>query len=190
MNSNAFQFLPSICLLASASLRLACFLALLVAGQLLAAESSNRPNSSWFEQQLTNGSRTSAIPSTLATAAATNLIGSATAAVAGFTNNMDSLDSKHKLAIGDRLSFRIVEDEEEPKPLFVTDSGDLEVPNLGRYPAEGKSCKELAQALKAALEVEFYYQATVILAVDLMAKSRGKVYLVGPVRAAGPQDVP
>jgi polysaccharide export outer membrane protein len=110
-------------------------------------------------------------------------------AVAG-TNSMDALDDKHKLAIGDRLSFRIIEDEEDPKQLFVTDSGDLEVPYIGRFPAESKTCKELAKALKTELEKEYYYQATVIVAVDLMAKSRGKVYLVGPVRSPGPQEIP
>ena len=103
---------------------------------------------------------------------------------------MDSLDDKYRLAIGDRLSFRIVEDEEEPKALFVTDSGDLETPYIGRYPVVGRTCKELARALKVEFEKEYYYQATVIVAVDVMTKSRGKVYLVGPVRSPGPQDVP
>jgi len=106
------------------------------------------------------------------------------------TNSMDALDDQHKLAIGDRLSFRIVEDEEDPKSLIVTDSGDLEVPYIGRFPAVGKSCKELAYALKAELEKEYYYQATVIVAVDAMTRSRGKVYLVGPVRMPGPQEIP
>jgi protein involved in polysaccharide export with SLBB domain len=106
------------------------------------------------------------------------------------TNSMDALDERHPLSIGDRLSFRIVEDEEDPKQLFVTDLGDLEVPYLGRFPAAGRTCKELARALKGELEKEYYFQATVIVAVDLMAKSMGKVYLVGPVRAPGPQDVP
>jgi len=107
-----------------------------------------------------------------------------------FTNSMDALDDQHKLAIGDRLSFRIVEDEEDPKPLTVTDAGDVEFPYIGRFPAVGKSCKELAYALKRELEKEYYYQATVLLGVDIMAKSRGKVYLVGPVRMPGPQDIP
>jgi polysaccharide export outer membrane protein len=112
------------------------------------------------------------------------------------TPSSTTLDDKHRLAIGDRLSFRILEDQEdpseplEPKSLIVTDSGELEVPYLGRYPAENKTCKQLAQELKAALEKDYYYQATVMIAVDLMAKSRGKVYLVGPVRLAGPQDIP
>jgi protein involved in polysaccharide export with SLBB domain len=106
------------------------------------------------------------------------------------TNSMDALDDKHVLAIGDVLSFRIVEDEEERKTLIVTDSGDLEVPYIGRFPADNRTCKQLARELKAALEKEYYYQATVIIAVDSMARSRGKVYLVGPVRMPGPQDIP
>jgi polysaccharide export outer membrane protein len=103
---------------------------------------------------------------------------------------MDTLDEKYHLAIGDRLSFRIQEDEEDPKALTVADSGQLEIPYIGRFPAENKTCKQLARELKQALEQEYYYQATVILAVDLMTKSRGKVYLVGPVRVPGAQDIP
>ena len=106
------------------------------------------------------------------------------------TNSMDSLDDSYKLAIGDRLSYRIIEDEEDPKPLMVTDSGDVEFPYIGRFPVVGKTCKQLALALKAELEKEYYYEATVILAVDFMTKSRGKIYLVGPVRAPGPQEIP
>jgi protein involved in polysaccharide export with SLBB domain len=108
----------------------------------------------------------------------------------GATNSMDALDDKHKLAIGDHLSFRIVEDEEDPKPLLVTDSGDLEFPYIGRFPAVDKTCRQLARELKAELEKEYYYHATVIIAVDVMAKNRGRVYLVGPVRMPGPQEIP
>jgi polysaccharide biosynthesis/export protein len=109
----------------------------------------------------------------------------------GLTNSMQLLDDHYKLAIGDQLSFRILQDEDEPpKQLLVTDSGDLEVPYIGRVPAAGKTCKQLAFELKRALEKDYYYQATVILAVDQRAKSRGKVYLVGPVRNPGPQDIP
>jgi protein involved in polysaccharide export with SLBB domain len=115
---------------------------------------------------------------------------SAAGAQAGGTNGMSNLDDKYKLAVSDRLSFRIVEDEEEPKPLTVTDSGELEVPYVGRFPATGKTCKQLALELKQALEKDYYYDATVIVAVDVMTKSRGKVYLIGPVHAPGPQDIP
>ncbi len=139
-----------------------------------------------------------AIPAAAAKPAATspaanepaNVPAASSAPVTSGTNSMDSLDDRYRLAIGDRLSFRIIEDEEDPKPLFVTDSGDLEVPYIGRFPAVNKSCKELANSLKTELEKEYYFHATVIIAVDAMTKSRGKVYLVGAVRTAGPQEIP
>ena len=86
-----------------------------------------------------------------------------------------------------------MEDEEDPKPLFVTDSGDLEVPYIGRVPAENKTCRQLAAEIKASLEKRYYYQATVMIAVDVMAKSQksqGRVYLVGAVRLPGPVEIP
>jgi polysaccharide export outer membrane protein len=102
----------------------------------------------------------------------------------------NTLDDKLKLGIGDRLSYRIIEDIEDPKPLVVTDSGDIEVPLIGRIPALGKTCKQLAGEMKVKLEEEYYYHATVVLAIDLFNRSRGKVYLVGYVRVPGPQDIP
>jgi protein involved in polysaccharide export with SLBB domain len=103
---------------------------------------------------------------------------------------MAVLDDHHLLAIGDVLSFRIVEDEEDARILTVTDAGDLELPGLGRFPAEQRTCKQLARELKAALEQDYYYHATVIVAVNAMTKSRGKVYLVGPIRTPGVQELP
>jgi protein involved in polysaccharide export with SLBB domain len=106
------------------------------------------------------------------------------------TNGMDALDNTHTLAIGDILSFRIVEDEDDPRTMIVTDSGDLEVPYIGRFPAQNLTCKQLARQIKAALEKDYYFQATVIIAVNTMARSRGKVYLVGAIRIPGPEDLP
>ena len=76
------------------------------------------------------------------------------------------------------------------KALIVTDSGELEVPYIGRFPSANKTCKQLARELGTALEREYYHHATVILANDQMAKSRGRVYLVGAVRLPGPQEIP
>jgi len=137
----------------------------------------------------TNPSFESASPSTKVSAdstAGTNSV----AAADPKPSVMETLDEKHRLAVGDRVSFRIVEDEEEPRALIVTDSGEIEVPYIGRFTATEKTCKELAVALKAELEKEYYYQATVMVGLDLMARSRGRVYLVGPVRAPGPQEIP
>jgi polysaccharide export outer membrane protein len=124
-------------------------------------------------------------------AASSNQVTSLSAAVStpDSTNAFNALDDKYRLTIGDQLSFQIIEDEEDPKSLVVTDSGDLQVPYIGRYPAVGKTCKELSLALKRELEKEYYVQATVIIAVDLKPRSRGKIYVVGAVGAPGPQDI-
>jgi polysaccharide export outer membrane protein len=111
------------------------------------------------------------------------------ASASGATNQANVLDDKYKLAIGDQLSFRIVEDEDDPKLLAIKDSGDLEVPYIGRYPAVGKTCKELAQDLKREFEKTYYWHATVIMAVDSKPRSRGKIYISGAIGTAGPQDI-
>ena len=103
--------------------------------------------------------------------------------------SVNAMDDKYRLAIGDELSFQILEDEEDPKLLPVTDSGDLQVPYIGRFPAAGKTCKELAAALKVELEKKYYYHATVVVAVDSKPRSRGKIYIVGAIRTPGPQEI-
>src|SRR5688572_29099726 len=83
------------------------------------------------------------------------------------TNSMAVLDDKKKLGSNDYVSFRVVEDrDDESQRLRINDSGELEVPYIGLVPAAGRSCKELAYSVKAALEREYYYHATVIIAVD------------------------
>jgi protein involved in polysaccharide export with SLBB domain len=107
------------------------------------------------------------------------------------TTTKDTLDDKHQLAIGDHLRFRIAEDDEESRVLMVTDSGEIELPNnMGRFAATEKTCKELAKIIKMELEKEYYYKATVNLAVEQMARSRGKVQFAGAVRMPGTQEIP
>src|ERR1700719_3397555 len=108
------------------------------------------------------------------------------------TNSMTVLDDKKKLGSNDFVSFRVVEDRDnDSQRLRVNDSGELEVPYIGLVPAQGKTCKELAFNIKSALEKEYYYHATVILAVDRVSdKSRGRVYVYGSVKSQGPQEVP
>jgi polysaccharide biosynthesis/export protein len=108
------------------------------------------------------------------------------------TNSMTVLDDKKRLGSDDYVSFRVVEDRDgESQRLRVNDNGELEVPYIGLVQAEGKTCKELAYNIKSALEKEYYYHATVILAVDRVSeKSRGKIYVYGAVKAQGPQEIP
>lgn len=108
------------------------------------------------------------------------------------TNSMTVLDDKKKLGSNDFISFRVVEDRDnDSQRLRVNDNGELEVPYVGLVPAQGKSCKELAYTIKGLLEKEYYYHATVILAVDRVSeKSRGRIYVYGSVKTQGPQEVP
>src|SRR3954468_16907976 len=108
------------------------------------------------------------------------------------TNSMTVLDDKKRLGSNDYVSFRVVEDRDnESQHLRVNDNGELEVPYAGLIPASGRTCKQLAYSVKAALEKEYYYNATVIIAVDRVSeKSRGKVYVIGSVRGPGPQEIP
>jgi len=109
-----------------------------------------------------------------------------------WTNSMTVLDDKKRLGPNDYVSFRVVEDrDDESQRLRVNDNGELEVPYAGLVPASGRTCKQVAYAVKAALEKEYYYNATVIIAVDRVSeKSRGKVYIIGSVRGPGPQEIP
>jgi protein involved in polysaccharide export with SLBB domain len=108
------------------------------------------------------------------------------------TNSMSVLDDKKRLGSNDRVSFRVVEDRDnESQQLRVNDNGELEVPYIGLVQASGRTCKELAFSVKAALEREYYYHATVIIAVDHVSeKSRGKIYVYGNVKGQGPQEIP
>jgi protein involved in polysaccharide export with SLBB domain len=116
---------------------------------------------------------------------------------ASFVNSMALLNDEYKLGPGDLLSFRVLEDEDPAKHVPVMDSGEADIPFLGRLNVTGRSCKAVASEIKTALEKQFYIRATVILCLDTMgpkhaavAGSRGKIYLMGQVRAQGPQEIP
>lgn len=114
----------------------------------------------------------------------------ASAIVSG-TTSMEVLDNTRKLGPGDRLSYRVVEERRPPVSVLVADSGELEVPLIGRVPATGKTCRQLASAIKPMLERDYFHKATVIVGLDAVsAKARGRVYLTGQVRAQGPIDIP
>lgn len=125
-----------------------------------------------------------------ATAVVASVSRIAAAAASDLPEMMRGLDDRQKLAVGDRVSYRVVEDREDAKALAVTDSGEVEVPYLGRYKALDKTCYQLAVELKAALEKDFYRRASVVINLDAMSRSRGKVYVFGHVRAPGTVEIP
>jgi len=98
-------------------------------------------------------------------------------------------DDKYRLRAGDRVSLQIMEDRELPKSLMVADSGELDVPYVGRVAASDKTCRQLADDLKAQLEKEYYYRATVVIALDVVNKFLGRVYVWGQVKNQGPVDI-
>ncbi len=115
---------------------------------------------------------------------------SAAGIVAG-TTSMDVLDNVRKLGAGDRLSYRVVQEKRAPLSLTVTDSGEVEVPLIGRVRAGGRTCRELAEAIKPLLQREYFIHATVIIGLDsASAKSRGTVYVSGQVRSQGSIEIP
>ncbi len=111
---------------------------------------------------------------------------------AATVSSMELLDNKQKVGPGDVVTYRVIEDQDEPRSLTVTDSGDLDVPYLGLVPSAGKTSLELAKEIKALLEKKLYHQASVIVAVKLVNKSRvtGKIYVTGQVRNAGGFEIP
>ena len=105
---------------------------------------------------------------------------------------MELLDNHQRLGPGDRITYRVIEDQDEPRSLTITDSGDLEVPYLGLVHAAGKTSSQLAREIKGLLEQKLYYQASVIIAVEVLNKTRvtGKVYVTGKVRNKGGYEIP
>ena len=105
---------------------------------------------------------------------------------------MALLDDRQKLGPGDRVTYRVIEDQDDPRPLTITDSGELGVPYYGLVQAAGKTSRQLANEIKTLLERQLYYQATVILAVEVVNKTRvtGKVYVTGQVRNKGGFEIP
>jgi polysaccharide export outer membrane protein len=107
------------------------------------------------------------------------------------TTSMDVLNDQRLLRVGDRLSMRIVEDRKSLATLFVADSGEVEVPLIGRVQAKGKTCKQLAYAIKGPMERDYYYKATVIVGLDQATlKSPGRLYITGQVRNQGSVEIP
>jgi len=98
-------------------------------------------------------------------------------------------DDNYRVHIGDKLTFQVLEDREAAKILVIADSGELEVPYIGRIPALDKTCHQLATKIKAELEKEYYYHASIVLALETSSRVLGRVYVWGQVRTQGPVDI-
>ncbi len=106
-------------------------------------------------------------------------------------NSMDALNNDRKLAVGDSVSYRVIEEQKDPVFLTVKDSGELSIPLVGLYPVLGKTCKEVAMELRPLLQKDYFYKATVIVGLETQStRSLGKVYIMGYVHAQGAIELP
>jgi polysaccharide biosynthesis/export protein len=103
-------------------------------------------------------------------------------------------DDTYKLRVGDTVSFQILEDQiwdplNAPKLLVVQDSGEIELPYVGRVMAVGKNCKQLAGEIKTGLEKDYYQTATVVISMNAASPILGRIYIWGQVHNQGPLDI-
>jgi protein involved in polysaccharide export with SLBB domain len=103
-------------------------------------------------------------------------------------------DATYKLRIGDTVSFQIVEDrllklQVAPASLVVMDSGEMDVPYIGRVMAVDKTCKQLGEQIERELQQNYYKKATVILSLNVANRLVGRVYIWGQVRSQGAVDL-
>ncbi|MGC3988820.1 MAG: polysaccharide biosynthesis/export family protein [Chthoniobacteraceae bacterium] len=98
-------------------------------------------------------------------------------------------DPSRELSAGDSVTFSIAEDNDQPLLLRVTDTGELDIPYIGRVSASGKTCARVAADIKSRLEAKYYNHATVnlgIVSVNATA-NMGQIFVSGCVRVPGPQ---
>lgn len=96
-----------------------------------------------------------------------------TAAAVAQMSSMDKLDATRPLRVGDSVVLRIVEDGEKTYNLRVQDSGNILAPYISLVPAAGRTCRDVAYYMKRELEKQHFQTATVILALEAVAPSKG-----------------
>ena len=112
-------------------------------------------------------------------------------ALPGAVMGTGPLDIIRSLAVGDRLSFRVMEEGGEPYILTVASSGEVDFPFVGRVRANGRTCKVVADEVRSLLEKTFYRKATVSLALETASTlPMGTYFVTGQVMKQGAQEIP
>ncbi|MBC2594073.1 polysaccharide export protein [Ruficoccus amylovorans] len=105
-------------------------------------------------------------------------------------NTMELLDDTTPIKVGDKLSYMVAEDREAANIVLVDESGKIDVPLIGKIEASGLTPRELAQKISDALEVDYYYQATVHVSEYKDLSNRGQIFLLGQVARQGAMTIP
>jgi protein involved in polysaccharide export with SLBB domain len=103
-----------------------------------------------------------------------------------------SAPAENIINVGDRLRYQVLEDEDPPTEIVVSNTGRIELPYYGPIEAAGKSLPQLVSDITLALQKDLYVKATVRLNViefHTRAVNRGRVHLSGQVRKIGPVDI-
>jgi protein involved in polysaccharide export with SLBB domain len=108
----------------------------------------------------------------------------------GGYSRMDLLDRQRLITINDRIRYQVLEEQSPMIVLSPNDQGMVRFPPLMEsVEVVGKTCYDLALELKALLEVDFFYRATVV--IDLAESSfRDHFTVFGQVRNQGRQTMP
>jgi protein involved in polysaccharide export with SLBB domain len=101
------------------------------------------------------------------------------------------VDANRRLTVGDIVSVEIIEDREPPVLRKISATGDLDLGLLGRVRVAGKSTYQAEADVKAYLERDYYYTATVRIGLDTVNATSviRKVIVSGAVNAPGPIEI-
>lgn len=107
------------------------------------------------------------------------------------------LDDNYRLGFGDSLFYRVqfadahLDRTNAQSFVVVGESGEVEIPSAGRFGASGKTCKQLAGEIEAALAGTNIAPSKMVVDVARFPGSIGGwVYVEGQVPTVGPVDFP
>lgn len=93
---------------------------------------------------------------------------------AAMLSSMDVLDNQQAISSGDLVSIRVLEDRRDAVQQKVAVTGEVNAPYIGLVTAKGKTCRELAFAIKKELEKNFFQHANVMVAIDQINEKDAK----------------
>ena len=101
------------------------------------------------------------------------------------------VDPNRRLAVGDVVSFEIIEDRDPAVLRKVSATGELDISPFGRVRVSGKTTEQAEVAIKAFLEKDFYWTATPRIALDTVnpVAVLRKILISGEVRTPGPLEI-
>jgi protein involved in polysaccharide export with SLBB domain len=100
------------------------------------------------------------------------------------------VSSDSRLIPGDYVSIQIKEDNQDAWKTIVTDTGEVEISNLGSVKVAERTASDAASIIRSYLLKDYYHKATV--EVKIIKKAQGfvrpdKVTVAGKVGRPGPQ---